>query len=139
MSSSIISGRYQYYKHEEMDKYLQDIGLNFILRKAILLSSPTIEFIIEDNIMTIRITSFFVKNESTFNIGEEYDEKWPGFVLKSVSTIVNEREVNTDSVAIISKSDRAGRRYFFDDDGCVEYVTHAKTNITAKRYYRRIK
>ncbi|VVC89217.1 unnamed protein product, partial [Leptidea sinapis] len=91
-----ISGKYQHYKNENIDDYFSVVGVPYLARKMMGLSSPVMEISLDGNKMTIKNVSLMRNAENTFQLGEEYDEQMPGNTLKSVTKIVNDNEVITE-------------------------------------------
>lgn len=132
-----IAGKYQHYKNENLDDYFTAIGVPFMGRKMMAMSSPLMEIILEGDTMTIKSSSLMRTVSNTFKFGEEYEEKMPNATIKCITTKVNDHEIQTKSVFTESEG-AIGRHYFFTDDECVVTMTHEKAKTPAKRYYRRV-
>lgn len=133
-----IQGKYQHYKNEDLDDYFIAIGVPYIGRKMMAMSSPLMEIIIEGEMMTIKSSSLVRTTSNTFKIGEQYDDKMPDATIQSVTTILNDNEIETKSVYAESEG-TLSRHYLFTDDECVVTMTHMKAKKPAKRYYKRVK
>lgn len=134
---SSITGKYQHYKNEDLDEYFAAVGVPYLGRKMMAMSSPLMEIILEGEIMTIKSSSIMRTVSNTFKLGEEYEEKMPNAAIRCVTTKINDNEIETKSV--ISGSEGAiGRHYLFTDDECVVTMIHEKAKKPAKRYYRRL-
>lgn len=133
-----ITGKYQHYKNEDIEDYFSAIGVPYMARKMMALSSPLMEIILEGDNVTIKSTSMIRTTSNTFKIGEEYEEKMPEASIKSTTTIVNDHEMVTKSV-LPGSDETSERHYLFTDDECVVTLTHKKAAKPGKRYYRRLK
>ncbi|XP_028165345.1 fatty acid-binding protein-like [Ostrinia nubilalis] len=133
-----IPGKYQHYKNENIDEYFIAVGVPFMGRKMMAMSSPLMEITLDGETMTIKTSSLIRTVQYSFKLGEEYEETMPNSVIKSVTTLVNDHEVKTDSV-IPESGDKCGRHYLFTEDECVVTLTHEKANVPGKRYFRRVK
>lgn len=133
----IIAGKYQNYKNEELDTYFIAVGLPYLVRKVIGLTSPLLEISFNGEMMTIK-TSSLISAENTFKPGEEFEVKLPRGAIKSIATIVSDNEVVINSV-IQQTGDKCACQYIFTEDELIENLTHEKSNVVSKRFYRRIK
>lgn len=132
-----IPGKYQHYKNEDIDDYFSVLGVPYMARKMMAMSSPLMEITLDGETMTITSSSIMRTTSNTFKLGEEYEEKMPDAMIKSTTTIINDHELETKSV--YAESDGSIRRhYFFTDDECVVTMTHQKAAKPAKRYYKRV-
>ncbi|XP_026329781.1 fatty acid-binding protein, adipocyte-like [Hyposmocoma kahamanoa] len=132
-----IPGKYQHYKNENFDDYFIAVGVPYIPRKMMAMSSPLMEITLDGDMMTIKSSSLMRTLENTFKLGEEYEERMPNATIKSTTTIQNESEMVTNSV-INETGDKCGRHYFFTDEECIVTLTHDKAKTPAKRYFRRV-
>ncbi|CAH2073464.1 unnamed protein product, partial [Iphiclides podalirius] len=133
-----IQGKYQHYKNENIDDYFSAVGVPFMGRKMMSMSSPLMEINVDGEQMTIKNSSLLRTVEYTFKIGEEYEEKMPNTSIKSITTIENDNEVVTNSI-IPQTQEKCGRHYLFTDDECIVTLTHEKAKTPGKRYFRRLK
>lgn len=132
-----ISGKYQHIKNEDVEDYFTTVGLPFMARKMMSMSSPVMEINLDGDKMTIKSTSLVRTVENSFKLGEEYEEKMPTATIKSVTTLVNDNEVVTKSV-IPETGEKCGRHYLFTDKECVITLTHERAKTSGKRYFKRI-
>ncbi|XP_072937352.1 cellular retinoic acid-binding protein 2-like [Epargyreus clarus] len=132
-----IPGKYQHYKNENMEEYFGAIGVPYMGRKMMGLSSPLMEITVEGDNVSIKTTSMLRTIENKFQVGAEYEDPMPGITLKSVTKIVNGNELVTESV-IPDTGVKSGRHYLFTDDECVITFTHEKTPMAGKRFFKRV-
>ncbi|XP_068630046.1 fatty acid-binding protein-like [Battus philenor] len=132
-----IQGKYQHYKNENIDDYFIAVGVPFMGRKMMAMSSPLMEINFDGENMSIKNSSLLRTVEYKFKMGEEYEEHMPNTTIKSVTTLVNDNEVVTDSVIPESQA-KCGRHYLFTDDECIVTLTHEKAKTPGKRYFRRV-
>ncbi|KAM3963031.1 fatty acid-binding protein, adipocyte isoform 1-T2 [Aphomia sociella] len=133
-----IIGKYQHFKNENMDDYFAAVGVPYMARKMMSMSSPLMEISLEGDKMTIKNVSLLRTVESSFKLNEEYEEHMPNTKIKSKTVIVNDSEIVTESV-IPETGAVCGRHYKFTDEGCVITLTHEKAEKACKRYYNRVK
>ncbi|XP_049867604.1 fatty acid-binding protein-like [Pectinophora gossypiella] len=133
-----IAGKYQHYKNESIDDYFIAVGVPYIGRKMMAMSSPLMEITLDGDMMTIKNSSLLRTTESKFKLGEEYEEHMPSTTIKSITTIENDNEMITNSV-IPETGDKCARHYLFTDDECVVTLTHDKAKTPGKRFFRRLK
>ncbi|XP_023946857.1 fatty acid-binding protein 12 [Bicyclus anynana] len=133
-----IAGKYQHYKNEDIDDYFIAVGVPYVGRKMMAMSSPLMEITVDGDNITIKNSSLLRTVETKYKIGEEYEEHMPSTTIKSITTLVNDNELVTQSV-IPETGDKCGRHYMFTDDECVITLTHEKAKTPGKRYFRRVK
>ncbi|XP_013195239.2 fatty acid-binding protein [Amyelois transitella] len=133
-----ISGKYQHFKNENIDDYFAAVGVPYMGRKMMSMSSPLMEITLDGDIMTIKNTSLLRNVEHSFKLGEEYEEHMPNTTIKSKTIIKSDTEMVTESV-IPDTGAKCGRHYAFSDEGCVITLTHEKAAQPGKRYYNRVK
>ena len=102
------------------------------------MSSPMMEISVDGDQMTIKNVSLMRTVENKFKLGEEYIENMPNAKIRSVTTKVDDKKIETKSV-VEDTGAACGRLYEFTDDECVITLTHEKAATPAKRYFRRVK
>ncbi|KAG7307479.1 hypothetical protein JYU34_007678 [Plutella xylostella] len=132
-----IPGKYQHFKNEDIDDYFSAVGVPYLARKMMSMSSPLMEISLDGDKMTIKSTSMMRTIESTFTLGEEYDEKMPDTTLKSKTVIIGDDELLTESL-IPDSEYKTKRHYKFTDEGVVVTLSHDKAARPAKRHYKRV-
>lgn len=133
-----IVGKYKHTKNENIDEYFAAIGVPYLARKMMSMSSPTMEISKKDDQWSIKNSSMMRTTEITFKLSEEYDENMPTAVLKSITKLVNDDELLTESV-VAESGVQTERRYTFTEQGCIVTLTHKSCQNPAKRFYDRIK
>ncbi|CAH1645922.1 unnamed protein product [Spodoptera littoralis] len=134
----MIAGKYQHYKNEDIDDYFSAVGVPYMGRKMMAMSSPLMEISVDGEQMTIKNVSLMRTVENKFKLGEEYIENMPNAKIRSVTTKVDDKKIETKSV-VEDTGAACGRLYEFTDDECVITLTHEKAATPAKRYFRRVK
>ncbi|XP_022819819.1 fatty acid-binding protein, liver-like [Spodoptera litura] len=134
----MIAGKYQHYKNEDIDDYFSAVGVPYMGRKMMAMSSPLMEISVDGEHMTIKNVSLMRTVENKFKLGEEYIENMPNAKIRSVTTKVDDKKIETKSV-VEDTGAACGRLYEFTDDECVITLTHEKAATPAKRYFRRVK
>lgn len=132
-----ISGKYQHYKNEHVEEYFTAVGVPFMGRKMMAMSSPLMEITLDGDDMTIKNSSLLRTVELKFKFGVEYEEKMPNTTIKSVTTKISDNEIETKSV-VPENGAKCGRHYLFTDEECVITLTHEKVAVPGKRYFRRV-
>jgi len=97
-------------------------------------SSPTIEISSVDGLWTMKTSSLMSSSSNTFKLGEEYIE-----TMQGGRTIKNVTRIEDNKIITESESDRGTSKKVleFTDDGFIMILTHASTEIVAKRYFTR--
>ncbi|XP_035435936.1 fatty acid-binding protein [Spodoptera frugiperda] len=134
----MIAGKYQHYKNEDIDDYFSAVGVPYMGRKMMAMSSPLMEISVDGDQMAIKNISLMRTVENKFKLGEEYIENMPNAKIRSVTTKLDDKKIETKSV-VEDTGAACGRLYEFTDDECVITLTHEKANTPAKRYFRRVK
>ncbi|KAF9802780.1 hypothetical protein SFRURICE_002948 [Spodoptera frugiperda] len=134
----MIAGKYQHYKNEDIDDYFSAVGVPYMGRKMMAMSSPLMEISVDGDQMVIKNVSLMRTVENKFKLGEEYIENMPNAKIRSVTTKLDDKKIETKSV-VEDTGAACGRLYEFTDDECVITLTHEKANTPAKRYFRRVK
>ncbi|XP_050345297.1 fatty acid-binding protein-like [Nymphalis io] len=132
-----IPGKYQHYKNEDIDDYFIAVGVPYIGRKMMAMSSPLMEITMDGDSMVIKNSSLLRTVETKFKLGEEYEERMPNTSIKSVTKLLNDHELETLST-IPENGAKCGRHYLFTDDECIITLTHDKAQTPGKRYFRRV-
>lgn len=65
---------------ENFDELMKELGVNFILRKAGNMVTPTVIISNEGDKWSIKIRSTFKNTDDDFVIGEEFDDGWKNFL-----------------------------------------------------------
>ncbi|XP_076245301.1 fatty acid-binding protein-like [Calliopsis andreniformis] len=131
-----IVGNYQHDRNENLDEYFKAIGVPYIPRKMMGMSSPRLEISNDDNKWTIRTISMMRTVELIFTLGEEYEEHMPtGITLKNTTTMEGDSLV---TVSVGPDNTKIVRKYEVTEDGVVLTMTHEKSGQVAKRYFKRL-
>lgn len=131
-----IEGKYQHEKNENLDAYFREVGVPYIPRKMMQMSSPLLEVSCNSEYWVLKSVTLMRTLEVEFILGEEYDEVMPnGDALKCTTT----RE--GDSLITVSKAPNGAevtRTYDFSEDGVILTMVHQQSGETAKRYFKRL-
>lgn len=131
-----IVGTYQHESNENLDEYFKAVGVPYIPRKLMCMSSPQLEISNNDDKWTIRTITMIRMAEVTFTLGEEYEEHMPaGVILKNVTTLEGD---NLVTVSVGPNNNKVLRKYEITKDGIVLIMTHEKSGQIAKRYFKRL-
>ncbi|KAL0129281.1 hypothetical protein PUN28_004172 [Cardiocondyla obscurior] len=131
-----IVGKYQYVSSENFEDYVKSLG-KADLADAFLQATPVVEIQLNGDQWVVVVTSQGKTVTATFKPGEVYDETLPsqGLVFKSVTT----KEGNGFKTETTLAGDlKAIRVYEFTDTGMVVHLSSNKSDVTAKRTYKRL-
>ncbi|XP_017757721.1 PREDICTED: fatty acid-binding protein 12-like isoform X2 [Eufriesea mexicana] len=131
-----IVGTYQHESNENLDEYFKAVGVPYIPRKMMCMSSPRLEISNDGDKWTIRTITMIRTAEATFILNEEYEEHMPtGVVLKNVTTMEGD---NLVTVSVGPDNNKVIRKHELTQDGLVLTMTHEKSGQVAKRYFKRL-
>ncbi|XP_033194163.1 sodium/calcium exchanger regulatory protein 1-like [Bombus vosnesenskii] len=131
-----IVGAYQHESNENLDEYFKAVGVPYIPRKMMCMSSPRLEISNNCDKWTIRTITMIRTAEVTFTLGEEYEEHMPaGVILKNVTTMEGD---NLVTVSVGPDNNKVVRKYEITKDGVVLIMTHEKSGQVGKRYFKRL-
>ncbi|CAL7947096.1 unnamed protein product [Xylocopa violacea] len=131
-----IVGTYQHERNENLEEYFKAVGVPFIPRKVMCMSSPQLEISNVDDKWTIRTGTMLRTVELTFTLGEEYEEHMPsGVILKNVTTMDEDGLV---TISVGPGNNKVVRKYELTEDGLVLTMTHESSGQVAKRYFKRL-
>ncbi|KAK1119261.1 hypothetical protein K0M31_013450 [Melipona bicolor] len=131
-----IVGTYQHESNENLDEYFKAVGVPYIPRKMMCMSSPRLEISNDGDKWTIRTITMIRTAEVTFTLGEEYEEHMPaGVVLKNVTTMEGD---NLVTVSVGPDNNKVVRKYEITKDGVVLVMTHEMSGQVGKRYFKRL-
>ncbi|XP_006610492.1 sodium/calcium exchanger regulatory protein 1-like [Apis laboriosa] len=131
-----IVGTYQHESNENLDEYFKAVGVPYIPRKLMCMSSPRLEISNDDDKWTIRTITMIRMAEVTFTLGEEYEEYMPtGVILKNITTLEGD---NLVTVSVGPNNSKVLRKYEITKDGVVLIMTHEKSGQIGKRYFKRL-
>ncbi|XP_014215593.1 cellular retinoic acid-binding protein 2-like [Copidosoma floridanum] len=133
-----LVGNYQHVKNENLDEYFKVIGVPYIPRKMMSMTSPRLEISkAEDDKWSIRIITMMRTVELTFKIGEEFEESMPaGVTLKNVASLEEDGSLVIKSEG--PNNTKVTRKYDLQDDQIILTMTHEESGIAAKRYFQKI-
>ncbi|XP_057336082.1 sodium/calcium exchanger regulatory protein 1-like isoform X1 [Microplitis mediator] len=133
---SKIVGIYQHEKSENLDEYFKTLNLPYLARKMIYISNPRKEIRKEGDKWIIKNITMMRTQVWEFFLDTEWEEVMPsGVKLKNTTTIEG------DSLIIVSINEdgnKVTRRHDFDDNGVVLTLSHERTDLVAKRYFKRV-
>ncbi|KAJ8680106.1 hypothetical protein QAD02_015893 [Eretmocerus hayati] len=133
-----LSGHYQHERNENLDEYFKSVGVPYIPRKMMTMTSPRLEIEkTEDDKWTIRSITMMRTVVLIFRIGEEFEESMPGGVtLKNVATLDEDGSITIHSEG--PNETKVTRKYELKDDQIILTMTHEKSGTSAKRYFKKV-
>ncbi|XP_044731676.1 sodium/calcium exchanger regulatory protein 1-like [Chrysoperla carnea] len=132
-----IVGIYKHSRNENLDEYFKAVGVPYLPRKMMLMSSPTLEisYSSNDKKWTIKTCTLIRTVELNFTEGEEYEEHMPsGVTLKNVTTLEDGKLV-TKSVG--PNDTNVTRTYECTENECILTMEHEKSAVVGKRFFTR--
>ncbi|XP_076280782.1 fatty acid-binding protein-like [Lasioglossum baleicum] len=131
-----IVGSYQHERNENLDEYFKAVGVPYIPRKMMCMTSPRLEILNDDDKWTIRTISMIRTVEVAFSLGEEYEEHMPaGVTLKNITTMEGDSLV---TVSVGPGDNKVIRKYEITEDGVLLTMTHESSGQVGKRYFKRL-
>merc|ERR1712062_496482 len=71
-----FKGKYERISVENLDEFLKEMGVSFMLRKAAIASSPVVEISVSfDGVWSITTSTTVRTHRVTFKLGEEFEER----------------------------------------------------------------
>ncbi|XP_029161598.1 fatty acid-binding protein, liver-like [Nylanderia fulva] len=131
-----IVGKYQYESSENTEEFVKTIGKSE-LTDSFIQSSPIVEIQQNGDQWVVSITNQNKTVSSTFKLGDVYDERFPSqsVPFKSVTT----KEGNGfKTETSLSPELKLTRVYEFTDTGMVAHVSTNRSDVKAKRIYKRL-
>jgi len=130
-----FEGKFTNTKNENLDEFYAAIGIPWVPRKMMTASSPTIEISSVDGQWTIKTSTLMSSSSNTFKLEEEYIE-----TMQGGRTIKNVTRIEDNKIITESVSDRGTSKkvFEFNDEGFIMILTHATTDIVAKRRFPRV-
>ncbi|KAH0551900.1 sodium/calcium exchanger regulatory protein 1-like [Cotesia glomerata] len=134
---SKILGKYQHERSENLDEYFKTLELPYLVRKMINISNPKIEVTKDGDKWIVTTVTMMRTQVWEFTLGTEWEEVMPsGVKLKNTTTIEDDSLI---IVSITEDGNKTIRRYDFTDDGMTLTLSHERTDVVAKRHFKRIK
>ncbi|XP_011506007.1 PREDICTED: myelin P2 protein-like [Ceratosolen solmsi marchali] len=135
---SSLVGNYQHERNENLNEYFKAVGVPYIARKMMSMTSPRLEIHkSDDDKWTIRSITMFRTLELTFKIEEEFEEEMPsGVILKNTAYLESDGSIVINSVA--DSGTKISRKYECKDDQIILTMTHEESGQIAKRYFTKI-
>merc|ERR1711982_232640 len=100
-----FKGKYERTSAENYEEILKVLDVNFLLRKAATVSTPTLEVKEEGGVWTITTATTLKTMELKFKIGEEFDETTPdGREVKALVTFENGK------IVTVQKAKKEGQK-----------------------------
>ncbi|KAL7293197.1 hypothetical protein TKK_0013342 [Trichogramma kaykai] len=133
-----LVGNYQHEKNENLDEYFKAIGVPYIARKMMGVTSPRLEIQkSDDDHWTIRTITMLRTIELVFRIGEEFEESMAGGItLKNVASLEEDESIVINCTG--PNDIKVVRKYELKDHQIILTMTHEKSGQVAKRYFKKI-
>ncbi|OXU29528.1 hypothetical protein TSAR_007754 [Trichomalopsis sarcophagae] len=134
-----LVGNYQHERNENLDEYFKAVGVPYIPRKMMGMTSPRLEIQKndEEDKWTIRTITMMRTSELVFKIGEEFEEAMAsGVVLKNVASLEEDGSLVIHSTA--QDDTKVTRKYELKEDQIILTMTHEQSGQVAKRYFKKI-
>ncbi|TGZ38499.1 fatty acid-binding protein 1, liver-like [Temnothorax americanus] len=134
-----IVGKYEYVSSENFEDYVKSLG-KAELADMFLQATPIVEIQQNGDQWVVTVTRKDKTVTNTFKPGEEYDEQLPtqGIVFQSVTTKEGNGFKTVSTSPLAAKDVKVIRVYEFSDTGMVVHLSTNKSDVKAKRTYKRL-
>jgi hypothetical protein len=130
-----FEGKWRMESSENFDKYMEAVGVGFMLRKVASTLKPDLIFVKDgDDKWKMRTESTFKTTEISFKLGEEFDEETAdGRKVKTVMTLEDNKLVQSQKGDVDSTLTRE-----LNDEDTLTLTCKAK-DVESKRVYKKVK
>ena len=134
-------GKYNCASSEHFNEFLQELGLNFILRKATTASNPELEVTYDpiSEIWLFKTSTFLKRIRSKFKLGEEFDEQT--LDGREVRATITKEGDSFISIQIAKKEGEKSTKvvHKFQGNECIitSYVIDSTTDLTCRQVFRK--
>ena len=134
-------GKYNYVSAEHFNEFLQELGLNFVLRKASTASNPELEVTYDpiSEIWLFKTSTFLKRIRSKFKLGEEFDEQTPDG--REVRATITKEGDSFISIQIAKKEGEKSTKvvHKFQGNECIitSHVIDSTTDLTCRQVFRK--
>ncbi|XP_032686831.1 fatty acid-binding protein 1, liver-like [Odontomachus brunneus] len=130
-----IVGKYQFVSAENFEDYLKSLGKTE-LAEVFAQAAPVVEIQQNGDQWVITVSSKGKSGSATFKIGEPYDEQLLSLPTSFKSVTTREGD-NFRTETSLTADLKAIRVYEFTADGMVVHLSSNKSDVKAKRIYKR--
>ncbi|KAM0729013.1 Fatty acid-binding protein-like protein 9 [Formica fusca] len=131
-----IVGKYQYVSSENTDEFIKSIGKSE-LTDTFLQSTPVVEIHQNGDQMVVAVTSQDKTVTSTFKLGDVYDERFPSQSV-SFKSVTTKQDNGFKTETSLTPDFKVTRVYEFTDTGMIAHVSTNRSDVKAKRIYKRL-
>lgn len=129
---SKFNGKYEMQKCENLDEFLDKLGVGTAMKEVAKAFNPTIEVEIKDDVYIFRSVSSFKTSETKFKLNEEFEEERLSTDGKQVRSVVTKegenkfvqtqygpkevtivREFDKDQLTVTAKCDGSSCRFIY--------------------------
>merc|ERR1712098_544623 len=133
-----FKGKYERTSAENYEEILKVLDVNFLLRKAAPVSTPTLEVKEEGGVWTITTATTLKTMELKFKIGEEFDETTPdGREVKALVTFENGKIVTVQTAKKEGQKSTKSTREMNGADELVYTMTVDGSDVVCVQKFKR--
>ncbi|XP_071520039.1 fatty acid-binding protein-like isoform X2 [Panulirus ornatus] len=130
-----FTGTYKHERDDNLEQLFIQMGMNFLVRKLALRTSPTIEVKVEGDNWTISTIMSIRTLTWTFKLGEETIVDGTNGFVKVIFTLDGDRLVQTPVDETDEKAMTAVRH--FTPQGMTQTMVHKASGTTAVRHFKK--
>lgn len=133
-----FAGNYKLERNENMDEYFAKVGMPFLIRKAVLMSSPTVSVVKSEDPdfdWIVTISEVLRTVEMKFKFGQEFEENMPMGIWKTTATLESENEIKFQTT---TPKGELTRTFTFSDDYLVINLHNTTLDVQGKRHFKRL-
>ena len=134
-------GKYNCISIKHYNEYLQELGCNFVLRKAVTVYNPELEVIYDpkSEIWIFRTSTLLQSFQSKFMLGEEFEEQTPDG--RKVRAIITKEGASFISIQISKKVGEKSTKvvHKFQGNECLvtSHVIDSSTDLSCRQVFRK--
>ena len=134
-------GKYNCISIKHYNEYLQELGCNFVLRKAVTVCNPELEVIYDpkSEIWIFRTSTLLQSFQSKFMLGEEFEEQTPDG--RKVRAIITKEGASFISIQISKKVGEKSTKvvHKFQGNECLvtSHVIDSSTDLSCRQVFRK--
>merc|ERR1712106_319149 len=134
-----FKGKYERISAENYEEILKVLEVNFLLRKAATVSTPSLEVKEEGGVWTITTATTLKTMELKFKVGEEFDESTPdGREVKALVTFDNGKIVTVQTAKKEGQKSTKSTREMNGADELVYTMTVDGSDVVCVQKFKRV-
>lgn len=134
---SKFEGKWKVYKSENFEDFLQEVGVNALLRKVASKASPEMEIAVSNDKIKVTMKTGFFTSVDDFSLDEEYMKEMQGVWMKATGSY-HEAKLVMKQAPIDPKATVKPQTIHRERVGDELVITIFVNNVVCKRYFKRI-